>query len=189
MSNPLSFSIRSDVQTSDAIVNGNLQVQGATNFNGSFAQNGVTYHSVTGYGPTSFSTASSTDVLNLNTSPGTAVDLATAAANATTALLLPIGAIVTRAYCDNNGTTITSAGSSTYDIGVNTTGAATADTYFDAVPFASVNTSAVVAGAGSPFSGVGVAALAALNFVTVTINTNNNTAGDLAVIIEYAIQN
>ena len=182
--NPISFSVRSDRQASDLIVNGDLQVQGNSNIEGSFTQNGVTYHSVTGYGPTQFATAVSTTVLTLNTSPSLTEDTATAVGNATTALILPAGAFVTRVFCNNNGTTVTNG--TDFDVGASTS-AATAATYFDAVTLASLNAGAVVAGAGSLFSSTALVPLAAANFVTVTVNSSDNLTGDLAVIIEYAL--
>ena len=97
------------------------------------------------------------------------------------AFTLPVGAYITAAVVEQT-TTITSAGSGTYDIGVAATGITSA-TIFDAVTFQNVNLGVVSVPAVSAVTGD---AISTTNlFVTVTVNIASNTAGALKVNLEY----
>lgn len=131
-----------------------------------------------GYAPTSFATQSATAISNLNSSPSTAA--ATTVAGG--ALNIPAGAVVVSAQISNNGTDV--VGGTDFDVGLNATQGVTSATLFDAIPLANVNSGNYISLATAV---TGVAPLPADNFVTVTVNTTNNTAGDLAVKIGYIL--
>jgi len=158
-----------------------LNVSGDANVAGSLNATGV--KRVAGYAPTEFATTVA-GVLTLNNAPGLAEDTAAAVADAaSTTLLIPAGSVVTKVYISNNGTAV--VGGTDFNIG-NSTDATASALYFTAVPQASVNTGAFVHNidALSAFATVGIAGLAADNFVTVQV-TGTNTAGDLKIVIEY----
>ena len=110
-------------------------------------------------------------------------------------LILPVDSIVVGARVTNNGTPI--VGGVTFDIGVQafTAGAPTANNIFADVPLASVNaaggalvgsaaTQDVLGTAGVAQSGLGPTVI--LNDkVSVLVKGGNNTAGDMAVVIDY----
>jgi len=194
------FSVNKDATLED--VNAvNLNVAGAVVGSGLNISNSG-FNVAVGYGSSTFGTLGIAGVQSLNRAPGLAADAAVTivTANANT-LILPPGAIITRAYVGNNGTVIN--GGTDYDIGVSAT-AATSDALFDAVTTATVNAGggaggifAAGAATTSPqFASVGVLLTntagfvtvpAAGAFVTVTANTSANTAGDLKVVLEYLV--
>ena len=195
------FSVNKDATLED--VNAvNLNVAGAVVGGGLNVSNSG-FNTAVGYAPTGFATTVATGIVSLNRRPGLANDAAATIATALdTTLILPPGAVITRAFASNNGTAI--VGGTNFDIGQSAT-AATAANIFDAVVLADLNLGASVGGgqgtavaamdfaaAGdgldtvAVFASLGGAALAAgASFVTVTVNTNPNTAGDLKVILEY----
>ena len=209
--NPISFSVRSDRQSDDFIVNRNLQVGGDTISNANPNNNlraGQGFNIAVGYAPnlsaanggtatTSWQLLSLNSVLNLNRVPGLGLDTATAAANAlSTTLILPIGAQIIRAFVNNHGTTIVSTGN--YAIGYTPTGLVSTVSIFDAVTPANINGTgaAVILTSMAPSGGwalnsVGIGLDTVLNgnsFVTVANAAGSaNSAGDLKVIIEYII--
>ena len=213
--NPISFSVRSDVQSDDLNVNGNLQVIG-NNISSANPNNhlraGQGYNVAVGYAPNLSAANGGTAttswqllrqlqpaVLNLNLFPGLGLDTATTAANAlSTTLILPSGSQVVRAIVNNHGTSI-NVGDQNYNIGYTTTGLSASDFIFDAVTPASINGTgaAVMLSATTPdatwtLRNVGTAldtVLTGDSFVTVTNvgSGDSNSTGDLKIIIEYII--
>ena len=161
---------------------------------------GAEHRWVVGYADSSFNEQATGVTTNLNNKPGLA-------ANASP-LKLPNNAFILRAFVTNNGTTV--VGGTDFDIGTYATSAGASENIFDAVTLAIVNAGGVQGiniGDGSGtlanclIDGQGQALTTATangttagtiyttdeSFVTVTVNTSDNTAGDLKVILEYIV--
>ena len=120
------FSVNKDATLED--VNAvNLNVAGAVVGGGLNVANSG-FNVAVGYAPAGFATLGIAGLQSLNRAPGLAADAAVtiATANATT-LILPAGAVITRAFASDNGTAI--LGGNTLDIGLSAT-AATSWCYF-----------------------------------------------------------
>ena len=153
----------------------NVATVGAVSHSNSSQTGALIRRVAVGFAPTEFAETAAAGIVNLNTVSGLA-------AAAGTALKIPAGALIERVMATNNGTAI--VGGTDFDIGVHGTTGTTSNTMFDAVTLADLNTGA---GRSVGDAVTGTAVLAADNFVTVTVNTTNNTAGDLKVVIEYSI--
>ena len=138
----------------------------------------LTEYTVTGYVPTDFATAAVGAKLNLNKAPG--LPQATAPTDAKL-LRIPKHVRLVSAYTTNNGTTITSGGAATLDVGLNAALATSPSPLsLTATPFASCNTGVLgMTGAG----GTGDAGTTTETFGAVEVKAFALTAGDLKVRI------
>lgn len=130
------------------------------------------------YSPSTFATTASTGVVNLNAKAG----LGAFTTFATGAVKLPQKAIVLGARVDDDGTAV--VGGTTFNIGYSATSATAGTQIFSAVTLANVNAGALFLPGNTA---AGTAGLAADNFVTVQVNTTDNTAGNLRLRIEYVV--
>lgn len=176
------------------------------NLTGSISDNnaypGSVLHRVVGYAPDDFGTTSATNGVFLNKKPG----LAKAGnASAEQLLVLPVGAKLIRTKLTNNGTVITANGSVDFNVGVEewTATKPTDHSIFKGASLGSsttaginnavgVTVSANEANTGSSLFGTSgtynldsVIVVDGKQNVSVTVNTNSLTAGDLALVIEY----
>jgi len=169
----------SNLNVSDAKVSGSLEANDVTMNNSGYVRK-----TVVGYAPTAFATGGIASVHNLLNGPGL-----TAATVTTDARLITIPplAVITNVVFDDNGTTITSGGTPTFDIGTGAFGAATTNLVATAA-VATVNTPGGnapqydVVAAGNVNTAV---AAAPNNRVFIQINTAALLTGDFRCWIEY----
>ena len=118
------FSVNKDATLED--VNAvNLNVAGAVVGGGLNVANSG-FNVAVGYAPTGFATLIATGIVSLNRRPGLANDAAATIATALMihTLILPPGAVITRAFASSNGTAI--VGGTDFDIGQSATAATAA---------------------------------------------------------------
>lgn len=178
------------------------------NLNGSISDKnaypGSVLHRVVGYAPASFGTTAKGGGVFLNKSPGLPKSLNGSAAQL---LVLPVGAKLIRATLTNNGTTVTSNGAPTLDVGVESWKATpnNADVFSSAVvglaaasginnaQGVTVSANATIQATGGFGSTGGAAAAtpvtvaAGAQNVSVLVKDAALTAGDLALVIEYTM--
>lgn len=165
---------------------------------------GSVLHRVVGYAPASFGTTAKDNGVFLNKLPALAKSVN---GNAEQLLVLPVGAKLIRATLTNNGTTVTSNGSTTLNVGVESWQAVpSATNLFQDAPVAAASASGInnaqgvtvsanvvtLLNAGFGGSGVGTAAspvtvTTGVQNVGVLVKGANLTAGDLALVIEYTM--
>ena len=139
----------------------------------------LTEYTVTGYVPTDFATAAVGAKLNLNKAPG--LPQATAPTDAKL-LRIPKHVRLVSAYTTNNGTTITSGGAATLDVGLNAALATSPSIIIYATsPLAKFN--AGVLGLQPATAPAGDIGPTTETFGAVEVNTAALTAGDLKVTL------
>ena len=142
---------------------------------------------VTGYAPTTFSTLGIGGVVNLNRLPG--LPQATVATD-TNLLVIPPRSVINSVFATNNGTTITSGGAATLDIGLNAALTTTDDAGLNDSPIATINNGAAARGCsgGTPdtcLEGPGTSGPAVSQFVAVSVQTAALLTGDLKVRLSF----
>ncbi len=165
---------------------------------------GRVLHRVVGYAPASFGTTASNNGVFLNKSPGLPKSINGSAAQL---LVLPVGAKLIRATITNNGTTVTSGGSPTLNVSVESWKAnPTQSNLFqnaivDVASASSINNAQgvtvsanveILGNAGFGASGTAtpatpVTVTAGAQNVGVLVKNAALTAGDLALVIEYTM--
>jgi len=171
--------------------------------NSSVTVPGKTLYQYVAYAPTSFATTAATSGVFLNKFPNqpAAIDAEgnTAVPNYKVSLAtLPVGAVILDARLTNNGTLITSAGVPTYSVAVQAWSAVPVGaSIFNGATMTSVNALGGVlnkannailplGSAGAVQNGTAVVTEGNEN-IGVLVNVANNTAGDLALIINYVL--
>lgn len=136
------------------------------------------YHSVTGYSPTGFATLSAA-VLSLANVAGAS---STTSGNA---LTLPTGSLVQSVYISNNGTTVTGTGATNSIATSNNLNLAATTGTSSSILATAAQTSLTGINNGSFIQPSTVKVQTGYNYVNVTNATAANTAGSLAVTINY----
>jgi hypothetical protein len=146
----------------------------------------LTEITLVGYAPVELATASSGTILNLNKAPG--LPQATVVTDPNL-LRIPSGLLSVSAYANNNGTTITSTGGATFDLGLNPTlsSLSAIPRYFDDAPLVNFNagvmlTRSAIIGATSKQGTVGTPQEL---FAALKVNTAAITAGDMKVLLTF----
>ena len=206
------FSVRNDLNLNSLRISGDLSLGGNITSDANpnnYTRAGQGFNVAVGYTPVGFDTAVSGTVVALTLQPEGPLDTAaTVAAALPTTLVLPAGAIITRAFVVAP-TALANAGPGTYDVGQHATATTAATNIMATGTLATINASGVAFGGGlgtaipnADFGATGVLATleipaifaslsdagsgAAASFVTVRVfGGAPNTAGSLKVVLEY----